>query len=182
LCTTAGVTATFGIHHFDRVIGVTKAYTTRVGAGPFPTELFEESGEILRRHGHEYGTTTGRPRRCGWLDMVALSYACRMGGIRELVVTKLDVLRHLGELHVGIEYRSVHEPLATLRTSRLQAPRLILKEHPVWIEDISKARSLGDLPVIAQSYISFISSSLQIPVTGVGVGPERDQFFWTANH
>jgi len=161
----------------ERVIGVAKAYTTRVGGGPFPTELTDEIGERLAEVGREYGTTTGRRRRTGWLDMVALRYAIMVNGITELAITKLDVLTGIDPVKVCVAYRINGEeterfPLSTEVLSRCEP---VYIEVPGWQEDISGARSLGELPAPAQNYIRLIEELAQVPVRIISVGPEREQ-------
>ncbi|HEV2723405.1 MAG TPA: adenylosuccinate synthase [Thermoleophilaceae bacterium] len=177
-CVGAGV----GPSSIDHVWGVTKAYSTRVGAGPFPSELHDGLGEQLRQAGAEFGTTTGRPRRCGWLDVVALRYAVRVNGLTALVITKLDVLTGIDPLRVAVGY--VGPEGARFRNfpyhqSVLHAARGETVDLPGWREDISQARELGDLPPAARGYIDFIEESLGIPVVMVGVGPGRDEIIWT---
>jgi adenylosuccinate synthase len=160
-----------------KVIGVAKAYITRVGEGPFPTELKDGTGEYLRRRGHEYGTTTGRPRRCGWFDAVIARYAARINGLDYLAITKLDVLTGLDRILVCTGYsingETIAEFPATLKAlSRCQP---IYEELPGWTEDITAARKLKDLPVNAQNYLQRISRLSGVPLALVGVGPGRDQ-------
>ena len=179
-----------GIHpgHIDSVIGIVKAYTTRVGAGPFPTELFDEVGEHLTEIGHEFGTTTGRRRRCGWLDMVVLRHANRVNGFTELCLTKLDVLGGLDPLQICVGYeldgKEIHELPAC--SAALERCKPILIEMPgfpeislmEWLDIANKANSEGlgysALPSAAQAYIRHIEKLLGVPVTSVGVGPDRD--------
>jgi adenylosuccinate synthase len=177
-CVGAGV----GPKAIDDVWGVAKAYSTRVGAGPFPTELDDDLGERMREAGGEYGTTTGRPRRTGWIDLVALRYAARVNGLTGLVVTKLDVLTGIDPLQVGVRYLGPEG--ATFdeypyHQSILHKARGDLMELPGWHEDVSGARSLDDLPANAQAYLDFISDFLGIPVVMVGVGPGREEIIWT---
>jgi adenylosuccinate synthase len=158
--------------------GIAKAYLTRVGAGPFPTELIDPTGDWLRAQGNEFGSTTGRPRRCGWLDIVALRYACRVGGITELAITKLDVLSGLDEIKVCTEYLfedKVFDTLGTLTTRVLKESDRRLQKFPGWKEDITGVRKIKDLPKNARKYLTFIEDTLGIPVIIVSVGPERDQ-------
>jgi adenylosuccinate synthase len=176
-CVGAGV----GPKDIDEVWGIAKAYATRVGAGPFPTELDDELGERMRQAGGEFGTTTGRARRTGWLDLVALRYAVRVNGLTGLVVTKLDVLTGIDPLFVATRYLGPEG--ATFDSfpyhqSILHKARGELLELPGWHEDITGARSLEDLPRNAQAYLEFISESLGIPVVMVGVGPAREEMIW----
>jgi adenylosuccinate synthase len=177
-CIGAGV----GPKDIDEVWGVAKAYSTRVGSGPFPTELEGEAGDRLREAGHEFGTTTGRPRRCGWLDLVALQYAVRVNGLTGLVLTKLDVLTGIDPLPVATGY-SGPEGAAfeefPYHQSVLHRVHGETVELPGWHEDISAARSLEDLPANAQAYVRFIEEKLGVPVVTVGVGPGREEIIWT---
>jgi adenylosuccinate synthase len=177
-CVGAGV----GPTAIDEVWGIAKAYATRVGSGPFPTELEDDLGERIRTAGGEFGTTTGRPRRTGWLDLVALRYAARVNGLTGLVVTKLDVLTGMDPIRVAVRYlgpegASFEE--FPYHQSVLHKVSGGLVELPGWQEDISTARSLDELPASAQSYLEFISEFLGIPVVMVGVGPARDEVIWT---
>ncbi len=174
----AALTGTgIGPQAIHRIIGVTKAYTTRVGAGPFPTELHDAAGDQLVEQGHEYGTTTGRRRRTGWLDGVALRYAVRVNGLTELALTKLDVLSGFPRLPVCTAYRLGNEevshfpPLATL----LDESEPIYTELPGWDEDIQGARSFDELPPAAQRYVQHIEELAGVPVTIISVGPDREQ-------
>src|SRR3954454_6277300 len=178
-CVGAGV----GPKDIDEVWGVAKAYVTRVGAGPFPTELEDELGERMRQAGGEFGTTTGRARRTGWLDLVALRYAVRVNGLTGLVVTKLDVLTGHERLPICTKYlgpEGASFDSFPYHQSILHKARGELVELPGWQEDISGARSLDDLPANAQSYLEFISEFLGIPVVMVGVGPAREEMIWTS--
>jgi adenylosuccinate synthase len=177
-CVGAGV----GPRSIDDVWGVAKAYATRVGAGPFPTELDDQLGERIREVGGEFGTTTGRARRTGWLDLVALRYATRVNGFTGLVVTKLDVLTGLDPLHVAVRYLGPEG--ATFEEfpyhqSILHKARGDLVELPGWHEDISACRSIDGLPRNAQDYLDFVSDFLGVPIVMVGVGPARDEMIWT---
>ncbi len=178
-CVGAGV----GPTDIDDVWGITKAYSTRVGSGPFPTELDDEVGERLRENGHEFGTTTGRPRRCGWLDLVALKYAVRLNGMTGLVITKLDVLTGIGPLRVATRYR--HPEGATFddfpyHQSVLHRAIAEYDEMPGFDEDITGARSMDDLPQAARDYLAYISNFVGVPITIIGVGPGRDQVIWVS--
>ena len=178
-CVGAGV----GPTDIDEVWGVAKAYATRVGAGPFPTELDDDLGERMRRAGGEFGTTTGRPRRTGWLDLVALRYAARINGLTGLVITKLDVLTGIDPIKVAVRYRGPEGALFDsfpYHQSILHKASAELVELPGWEEDVSGARSMGELPKAAQSYLDFIVDFLGIPIVMVGVGPGRDEMIWTA--
>ena len=177
-CAGAGV----GPRSIDEVWGIAKAYTTRVGAGPFPTELDDALGERIRDSGGEFGTTTGRPRRTGWIDLVALRYATRINGLTGLVLTKLDVLTGIDPLYVGVRYLGPEG--ATFdefpyHQSIVHKVEGGLSELPGWHEDITGCRSIDELPANAQSYLEFISDYLGIPIALIGVGPARDEMIWT---
>ena len=177
-CVGAGV----GPTDIDEVWGVCKAYTTRVGAGPFPTELDDAIGDHLRDRGHEFGTTTGRERRCGWLDLVALRYATRLNRLSALAITKLDVLSGLDPLRVAVRYRgregAVFEEFP-YHQSILHTAAAEYAELPGWEDDISGARSESDLPPEARNYLAAIADHAGVPIRLVGVGPGRDQVIWT---
>jgi adenylosuccinate synthase len=177
-CAGAGV----GPRSIDEVWGVAKAYATRVGAGPFPTELDDDLGERIRQIGREFGTTTGRARRTGWLDLVALRYAARINGLTSLVLTKLDVLTGIDPINIGVRYlgpegaRFDEFPYHQSIVHKVQGD---LIELPGWHENISGARSIDELPPEAQSYLEFISDFLGLPIVMVGVGPARNEMIWT---
>jgi adenylosuccinate synthase len=177
-CVGAGV----GPKAIDEVWGIAKAYVTRVGAGPFPTELDDEMGERLRQAGGEYGTTTGRPRRCGWLDLVALRYAARVNSLTGLVITKLDVLTGIERLLVARRYTgpggATFDDFPYHQTMVHKA-RGDYAELPGWEEAIGDARKLDDLPQAARDYLSYVESFVGVPVVLVGVGPGREQMIWT---
>ncbi|MFL6264697.1 MAG: adenylosuccinate synthase [Actinomycetes bacterium] len=161
----------------DRVMGIAKAYVTRVGAGPFPTEATDEEAEVLRAAGDEFGTTTGRPRRCGWLDTVGLRYAARVNGLTELFVTKLDVLSRLERIPVAVAYRidgEVTEDWPMTQTEVHHAEP-VYELFEGWREDITGATRLEDLPRAARTYVDAIEKLGGVPVTAVGVGPGREQ-------
>jgi len=173
-----------GPKDIDEVWGITKAYGTRVGSGPFPTELDGELGEELRQRGGEFGTTTGRSRRVGWLDLVALRYAARINSLTALVVTKLDVLTGLETIKVCTRYRGEdgaefdHFPY---HQSVLHHTVGEYVELPGWSEDIGEARSEDELPQNARDYLAFVEDFIGVPVVMVGVGPGREQTVWTAS-
>ena len=174
----ACVGAGLGPGHIDRVVGVVKAYTTRVGAGPFVAELSDSTGDHLVDAGREYGTNTGRRRRTGWLDLVMLRQAVRLNSITELALTKLDVLDGLGRLKVCVAYRHGADRYRGMpyRQSVLWEATPVYEELPGWQTDISGATRAGDLPAAAVDYISFIETEIGVPVRLVGVGPARHQF------
>jgi adenylosuccinate synthase len=177
-CVGAGV----GPTDIDEVWGVTKAYATRVGAGPFPTELDDAIGEGLRQKGGEFGTTTGRPRRTGWLDLVALRYATRVNGLSHLAVTKLDVLTGQERIRVATRYRGEDEAVFETypyHQSVLHHATGDYEELPGWSEDITECRSESDLPQAAREYQEFIAEFTGVPVALIGVGPGREQVIWT---
>lgn len=157
-------------------IGVAKAYTTRVGEGPFTTELLNETGEKLREIGAEFGATTGRPRRCGWMDLVATKYSAKLNGTTSINLTKLDVLNDFKEIQVCTKYSLDGEEIETLPATIEELERVepIFETLPGWEADTSAARKISDLPENAQAYIKFIEKFLGIPVQWVGVGVERE--------
>jgi adenylosuccinate synthase len=161
----------------SRVLGVIKAYTTRVGEGPFPTELFDEYGEYLQKNGGEFGVTTGRVRRCGWFDSVIARYATRVNGLTDLVLTKLDVLGKLDKIPVCVAYEIDGKRYDEFPVDQM----LFNKAKPIyeyvdgWNEDISHARAFSDLPSSAQKYIQYIEKLSNVQVSIIGVGPSRDE-------
>jgi len=161
----------------DRVIGVAKAYTTRVGAGPCPTELLDETGDRIRERGREYGTTTGRPRRCGWFDAVAVRYAARVNGVSCVALTLLDVLSGFETLkictHYAIDGREVRDFPSDVARLEMAAP--VYEEMPGWQEEIVGVTSFADLPAEARRYASRIADLIEAPICMVGVGRRRDQ-------
>lgn len=164
----------------DKVIGIAKAYTTRVGSGPFPTELNDETGERLRATGQEFGATTGRPRRCGWLDLVALRYAFRINGINSISLMKIDVLSGLKEIKVCTAYELDGQKITEYPVSPGDLDRVkpIYESMPGWQEDITTVKNVVDLPRAAQDYIQFIGTALATPIDVVSVGPGREQTLW----
>lgn len=174
VCSGAGVPPT----SLQNLIGVAKAYTTRVGNGPFPTELNDEIGAEMRKVGHEFGATTGRPRRCGWLDLVSLKHATMINGINNLVITKLDVLSGISILKIATKYKTEDGKIIdyfTSSTTKLYNYEPIYEELQGWTEDITHARTYDELPENAKKYIEFIENYLGINVYLVSVGPERSQ-------
>jgi len=177
-CVGAGV----GPADIDEVWGVAKAYTTRVGAGPFPTELDDELGAYIRDRGGERGTTTGRERRCGWLDLVALRYAVRLNRLSALALTKLDVLAGIDPLKVAVRYRSSEGALLDelpYHQSVLHAAEAEYEELPGFEAEIGDCRRLADLPPEARDYLDFVAEHAGVPIRLVGVGPGREQVIWT---
>jgi adenylosuccinate synthase len=176
-CVGAGV----GPADIDEVWGVAKAYTTRVGAGPFPTELEDDLGARIRERGGERGTTTGRDRRTGWLDLVGLRYAARLNRLSALAITKLDVLAGMDPLRIAVRYRSSEGAVLDefpYHQSIVHGATAEYEELPGFAEEIGEARSADDLPPEARDYLGFIEDHLGIPVRLVGVGPGRDQVIW----
>ncbi|MHB1467914.1 MAG: adenylosuccinate synthase [Solirubrobacteraceae bacterium] len=177
-CAGAGI----GPRAIDEVWGVSKAYTTRVGAGPFPSELHDETAEQIRKRGGEFGTTTGRPRRTGWLDLIALRYAARLNTLSSLAITKLDVLSGFEKIHVCTSYRGAegaefddfpyHQTVLHHTTAELT-------ELPGWEQDLGECRTLADLPVAAVDYLRLIEAEVGVPIALIGVGPGREQVIWT---
>jgi len=177
-CVGAGV----GPRDIDEIWGVCKAYTTRVGSGPFPTELDDEMGERIRERGNEYGTTTGRPRRTGWLDLVALRYAARLNTLSALAITKLDVLSGLDKVFVCTSYSGEDDAAFDeypYHQSVLHHARGELTELEAWSEDISDCRNEEDLPAPARDFLAFVSDFVGAPIAMISVGPGRDQTIWT---
>lgn len=179
VCTGAGVSP----RHIHRIIGISKAYTTRVGSGPFPTELKGRQGEKLKQEGDEFGATTGRPRRCGWFDAVGVRHAVRINGITGIALTKLDVLTGFKQIKICSAYRSrgktYHEFPSSLRVLENAEP--VWENVEGWKEPISGARKLSDLPINAQKYIQRLEEILETPMTLVSVGPGRDQTIMLKN-
>ena len=177
---TAGGAATgsgVGPGRLDRIVGIVKAYTTRVGSGPFPTELFDEQGDWLRARGFEFGTTTGRPRRVGWYDAPITRYATRVNGITDLVLTKLDILDGLDQVPVCVAYDvdGVRFDDVPVNQSDFHHAKPILEYFPGWQEDISSARTFEELPKNAQDYVLALERMSGTRISVIGVGPERDQ-------
>jgi len=173
-CIGAGI----GPHKINQVLGVTKAYLTRVGEGPFTTELRCETGEMLRERGGEFGTTTGRPRRCGWLDLVVLKYAVRVNGLTEICLTKLDVLDGFDSLKICTQYRTTDGTLLDefpLDLDVYSSCEPVFVTLPGWTEDISQMTSFSQLPANAQAYIQFVSQSIGVPIKMISVGTRRRQ-------
>ncbi|MCB2224104.1 MAG: adenylosuccinate synthase [Actinobacteria bacterium] len=171
-----------GPRDIDAVLGIAKAYITRVGTGPFPTELDDEIGARMVEIGGEFGTVTGRRRRCGWLDMVALRYAVRVGGITELAIMKLDVLSGFPTVRIATAYEDGGERFDDFPRQQRVLYRCtpVYEDHEGWEEDISGARSMDDLPKAARSYLERIEELAGVPVTMVSVGPDREATFLPA--
>lgn len=177
--TTAGACLGTGIgpRMIDGALGVCKAYTTRVGSGPFPTELHDDVGEWIRQHGKEYGTTTGRGRRCGWLDLVVLRHAVRLNSLSGLVVTRMDILSGFESVKVGRSYRLDGETIHYVPQNAHDFARVepVYEQMPGWSGDLRKCRTLSDLPAEARRYLDFMADETGCPVAMVSVGPDRDE-------
>lgn len=170
-CVGAGI----GPTRIHRVIGIAKGYATRVGEGPFPTELVDEIGERLRKVGGEYGSVTGRPRRTGWLDLPALRYAARVNGLDALAITKLDVMTGLSEIKVCTAYETAAGRTEDLPIDELGTARPVLEALPGWSEPLSPARSMDELPAAARDYLKRIEEAVGVPIEMVSVGARRDE-------
>jgi len=174
----AAVGAGIPLQAVTHVVGVTKAYATSVGAGPFPTELDDETGAKLRDVGGEYGATTGRPRRCGWLDLVTLRYAAFLNGVTEFAMTKLDVLDAFEVVKVCVGYR--YPDGRVERDNMPDTPRMAQLEPeyvelPGWSESTAQCRTWSDLPAAAREFVDFVEQQTKVDITYIGVGPVRDQ-------
>ncbi len=176
--TAAGACTGLGVapNTIKEVFGIFKAYTTRVGSGPFPTELFDLNGETMARVGHEFGATTGRPRRCGWLDLVALRYGCQVNGVTQLMMMKADVLSGFETLKICTSYIYKGKEINHLPYN-IEAENLkpVYTEFVGWSEDLTKMENASTLPKTLLTYISFLEKELQIPIKIVSVGPDRKQ-------
>lgn len=157
------------------VLGIFKAYCTRVGSGPFPTELLEETGEKLRKEGNEFGSTTGRPRRCGWIDIVALKYAIMLNGVSQLVMTKTDVLDKFDKIYASTAYKKDDEIFNEFPFQLDDSIKPVYTEIPGWKTDLTKIRTEEDFPDELKSYIKFLEKELEVPIKYVSVGPDREQ-------
>jgi adenylosuccinate synthase len=176
--TAAGACTGLGVapNQIGDVFGIFKAYTTRVGSGPFPTELFDEDGETMGRVGHEFGATTGRPRRCGWLDLVALRYACQVNGVTQLIMMKGDVLSGFKTLKVCTAYKYKGETITHLPYNiEEENVTPIYTEVKGWSEDLTGLTEASQLPEAFNDYVTFLEKELNIPITIVSVGPDRKQ-------
>ncbi len=161
----------------EKVYGIAKAYTTRVGSGPFPTELKDKVGELLRARGHEFGSTTGRPRRCGWLDLFALKFSVMVNDLDGLVITKLDVLDAFDQIKVCVGYEVNGELLENFPSTakELERVRPVYETLPGWRKETTKVKSLKDLPPEAKNFLRFIEDYLGVPIYMVSTGPQRDE-------
>jgi adenylosuccinate synthase len=177
VCTGLGVSPT----RIGEVIGITKAYCTRVGSGPFPTELHDDTGERLRREGAEFGATTGRPRRCGWIDIPQLKYTIMLNGVTRLAITKLDVLNHFTEIRAAIAYQIDGQQTEHLPFDLCDAGILpVYRDFKGWNQDLAEDTDMDTLPQAALEYVAFLERELGVPVSMVSVGPERQQLLTRA--
>jgi len=170
-CTGLGVAP----NQTGRVIGIVKAYCTRVGSGPFPTELFDETGELLRKQGHEFGSTTGRPRRCGWLDLVALKYSIMINGVTELVLTKADVMDNFETIKICTHYKVGKEKTDRFPTEINKKIKPVYKEFKGWKQNLSDIKEYKNLPKAFKDYVAFIEKETGVPVSIISTGPDRAQ-------
>ncbi|MCB0428019.1 MAG: adenylosuccinate synthetase, partial [Mangrovimonas sp.] len=176
--TAAGACTGLGVapNKIGDVLGIFKAYTTRVGSGPFPTELFDEDGATMSRVGNEFGATTGRARRCGWLDLVALKYACQINGVTKLMMMKADVLSGFKTLKVCTAYNYKGQTIDHLPFNiEPENVSPIYTEMKGWNEDLTGMNSSSQLPKALNEYIDFLEKELELPITIVSVGPDREQ-------
>ena len=176
----AGVCSGLGVAptSIREVIGVAKAYCTRVGSGPFPTELHDETGELLRKTGMEFGATTGRPRRCGWLDIPQLKYTIMLNGVTQIVITKMDVLDAFQEIQVATKYRYDGTESEELPFDIVDKPLEPVYEGKAgWYESLDAVRSYGDLPQKAKQYIESLEEMMQTRISMISTGPEREKLF-----
>lgn len=175
--TAAGACLGLGVapKQIESVFGIFKAYATRVGSGPFPTELHDAVGQELRDKGHEYGATTGRPRRCGWIDLPLLRYAIQLNGVTDLIMTKADVLSGMDEIKVCTHYRTEQGDTQTIPFDLEKPIEPVFESLPGWHDDITSMRTPGELPETLKGYIKYLEEKLETPVTYLSVGPDRKQ-------
>lgn len=175
--TTSGVCTGLGVspHKVGNVLGICKAYCTRVGSGPFPTELHNDDGQTLRDNGHEYGSTTGRPRRCGWLDMVALKYSIMLNGVTKLIITKADVLSGFETIKVAIGYKINDKVIDYVPYELTENIEPVYEELPGWNVDITNCKKPEDLPVELRNYIKYLEVQTGVKIKYLSVGPNRKQ-------
>ena len=166
-----------GLHYIDDIIGIVKAYTTRVGEGPLPSELFDEVGKHLAEKGHEFGTTTNRPRRCGWLDLVVVKHSCILSGITKLAITKLDVLDNLKTIKICTKYKLEDKEIDYFPANieEVKKCKPMYKEFKGWDKIDINSKKLTDLPKEAQKYLKFIEKELKTPIAIVSIGPGRKE-------
>lgn len=180
--TSGGASTGLGIapNRLSGIVGIVKAYTTRVGSGPFPTELGNIEGEMLRQQGGEFGATTGRPRRCGWFDATVVKNAITINGITSLCLTKLDVLSRFKTIKIAVRYTREGDPMPYLPASleALEKVEVDYEEMPGWDADISKARSFKALPKNCQAYVNRLEEILKTPINFIGVGMHRDEMIY----
>jgi len=178
--TSSGVCSGLGVapSKIGEVFGIFKAYTTRVGSGPFPTELFDTDGEKLQQLGHEFGATTGRQRRCGWLDMVALKYAVEINGVTQLIMTKADVLSGFEKFKVSEKYNTKNGIIDYFPYEIEETIEPVLTELNAWSEDLTLIRTKDNLPDELIEYIKYIEKNIQVPITIVSTGPDRDEIVY----
>jgi adenylosuccinate synthase len=177
--TSGGASVGTGIapNKISSVIGIFKAYTTRVGEGPFPTELFDEDGKLIAKRGNEFGATTGRPRRCGWLDLTALKYACKINGITELVITKSDVLDVFTDIYACVKYRHNNEEISNFTTDCeiLKSAEPVYRKFKGWETDLNEFKNFESLPENYKNYLKFIEDFTECTITIISTGPSREQ-------
>jgi adenylosuccinate synthase len=180
LAGSGSVSAGVGPHQLSKIVGVFKAYATRVGSGPFPSELHDQIGEQIQKEGHEFGSTTGRARRCGWLDLVALKYAIRLNGINSLAMMKIDVLSCLDEIGICTSYKLDGKVITDFPTSTEAVSKLepVIETFPGWKIDLTQVKSVKDLPVKAMNFINFVQQHVGCPIDVISVGPDREQTLW----
>lgn len=171
VCTGLGVSP----KRINKIYGAFKAYVTRVGSGPFPTELFNETGERMRKIGNEFGSTTGRPRRCGWLDLVALKYTCTINGVTDLVILKSDVLDTFKKIEVCVEYLDENNKKLDWPPNDISLVKPIYKSFDGWETDTTKFRKYEDLPKKMIEYLDFVSNFVNVPISYISIGPDREQ-------
>jgi adenylosuccinate synthase len=181
-CSSGGIGTGLGIpgSKLNNITGIFKAYTTRVGGGPFPTELFNEDGEKLGHIGKEFGATTGRPRRCGWFDLVAAKYSAQVNGLTHIAITKLDILNSFKEIKVCTSYdingKNTENMSAALNV--LDNVKPIYKKFKGWESDISDINTFTDLPIHAQEYIKYLELEIGVPISIISIGPKRHQIIY----
>jgi len=173
----SGVCSGLGVapSKIGKVYGIVKAYCTRVGSGPFPTELFDATGETLRKIGNEYGATTGRSRRCGWLDLVALKYAVMLNGLTDIIITKADVLNDFDKLKVAVAYKINGKEVDYVPFEMTDDIEPVYVEFDGWKQDISKCKNEDDLPKPLKDYLKFIAKETGVKISYLSVGPDRVQ-------
>ena len=174
---TSGVCSGLGVapQTIGQVIGITKAYCTRVGGGPFPTELLDETGDFLRSEGAEFGSTTGRPRRCGWIDLPQLKYTIMLNGVTQLAITKIDVLNKFAEIKAATHYHYDGQVTDQLPFDLCGVPvEPVYKSFEGWQQQLEDAKEFDDLPKAAQAYLEALETHLDVPITMVSTGPERE--------